>query len=64
MNKRIAKKRYKKAIDAMLHGRKVGTSVLIKNMGVVDEHGKECDISEPGARAILFKRPQIQYFRH
>lgn len=64
MNKRIAKKKYKKALDVMSHGRKKGISVTIKNHGFVDEHGKECDPLETvGARYIQFKRPKIQYFK-
>lgn len=65
MNKRQAKKELKKAVNAILHGRKNGISVSIQTHGVIDENGKECDpMTTIGARYIQFKKPKIKYHKH
>lgn len=63
MNKRQAKKRYKKALHDMKTGRKRGISVSIINHGYVDKNGKDCSHATEGARLIYFKRPRITYYR-
>ena len=61
MNKRIAKKKYKKALDVMNTSRRTGTRVLIINQAFVDKNGKPCNPQDEGSRFITFKRPKIQY---
>lgn len=63
MNKRIAKKKYKKALEIIKTSRKTGIGVTIINQIVVDENGKPCDVMEKGSRLITLKRPKIQYFK-
>lgn len=62
MNKRIAKKKYKKALEVMKTSRKTGIGVAIINQIAVDKNGKQCDVMEKGSRIITLKRPKIQYF--
>lgn len=62
MNKRIAKKKLKKAIKDMRNARKTGVAVMITTHAFVNEHGKECSPFDPGARFITYKKPQIKYF--
>ena len=62
MNKRIAKKKYKKALEAMKTSKKTGIGVAIINQIAVDKSGKQCDAMEKGSRIITLKRPKIQYF--
>lgn len=63
MNKRIAKKKYKKALDIAKTSRKTGIGVVIIGQIFVDENGKQCDAMEKGSRLIILKRPKIQYFK-
>ena len=67
MNKRIAKKWYKKALDVTKTSRKTGIGVNITNHAYVDVNGKVCNpIDIPmsaGGRFVTLKRPRIQYFR-
>lgn len=63
MNKRQAKKRYKKAVEFLKAARKEGVGVSITNQIYVDENGKKCDAPQKGGRLIMLKRPQIRYFR-
>lgn len=58
MNKRVAKKRYKKALEMG----KAGAGVVIINQMSVDKNGKPCDAMEEGSRLITLKRPKIQYY--
>lgn len=62
MNKRIAKKKYKMALEVMKTSRKTGIGVTIINQIAVDENGRPCDAMEKGSRIIILKRPKIQYF--
>lgn len=62
MNKRIAKKKYKKALEVMKTSKKTGIGVAIINQIAVDKNGKQCDAMEKGSRIITLKRPKIQYF--
>lgn len=65
MNKRIAKKKFKKALRKMESGRGDGVSVVIKTQTYVDRNGKECDpLETPNARFIHLKRPRIQYIQN
>ena len=64
MNKRIAKKKYKKALQTMETARKDGISVSIINQVFVDENGKECSPEDKGARMIILKRPRIKYTKY
>lgn len=61
MNKRIAKKNIKKALEVMKTSRKTGIGVTIINQICVDKNGKPCDAMEKGSRLITLKRPKIQY---
>lgn len=65
MNKRIAKKKYKKAVEIMkdpeVHGL---AAVMIINSVCVDKNGQPCDPMEKlNSRMILLKRPKIIYIR-
>ena len=62
MNKRIAKKNIKKALDVMKTSRKTGIGATIVNKIAVDKNGNPCDAMEKGSRLITLKRPKIQYF--
>lgn len=62
MNKRIAKKKYKKALEVIKTSRKTGIEVTIINQIAVDKNGKPCDAMEKESRIITLKRPKIQYF--
>lgn len=64
MNKRIAKKNYKKALQTMEAVRKDGVSVSIINQVFVDKNGKECNPEDKGARLITLKRPRIKYIKN
>lgn len=62
MNKRIAKKRYKKAVEIMRTHKEYGLSaVMIITQICCDENGKPCDPMQPDARMIILKRPKIIY---
>ena len=63
MNKRIAKKKYKKALEIMKTSRKTGITVKIINQISVDTNGKICGAMEKGSRIITLKRPKILYFQ-
>ena len=63
MNKRIAKKKYKQALEARKTARKMGISVVIINQMIVDKNGKPCDAQEKGSRWITLKRPKIRYIK-
>lgn len=63
MNKRIAKKKYKKALEAMKNSVQTGVGVVIVKHNWVDKNGKPCEAMESGSRFITLKRPKIQYFR-
>lgn len=63
MNKRIAKKKYKQALEARRTARKTGISVMIINQIFVDENGKPCDAMKKGSRLITLKRPMIRYIK-
>lgn len=63
MNRRIAKKQYKKVLNDAKTARKRGVSVLIQNHDYVDQNGKLCDAMAEGARFITLKRPRIQYIK-
>lgn len=65
MNKRIAKKNFKKVFKEMESIRGNGVSVIIKTQVYVNENGKECDpLETQNARFIQLKRPKIQYIRN
>lgn len=63
MNKRIAKKKYKKAVEIMKNPKAHGlAAVMIVNQACVDTNGQPCDSMEnPNSRMILLKRPKIIY---
>lgn len=61
MNKRIAKKKYKEALDVMKTSRETGVGVTIVNHCIVDKNGKPCNPQDKGSRFITLKRPKIQY---
>ena len=63
MNKRIAKKRYKRAVEMMKTSRKTGIGVMITNSIPVDKTGKPCEDHKKVAGTIILKRPKIQYFK-
>lgn len=65
MNKRIAKKKYKKAVEIMKNPKAHGfASVMIINQACVDTNGQPCDPREkPDSRIIRLKRPKIIYIR-
>ena len=63
MTKRIAKKRYKKALSAMKHPIPGMSAVMIINQTYVDKNGKTCDPMQEDARFITIKRPRIQHVR-
>lgn len=63
MNKRIAKKRYKKALNATRHHIPGISTVSITNYIFVDRNGKECDPAQEDARFIKLRRPKIQYVK-
>lgn len=63
MNKRIKKKKYKKALELIKTGRKTGVGVTITNQVFVDKNGKPCNPEDEGSRFITFKRPQIKYIK-
>lgn len=63
MNKRIAKKRYKKALNAMRHHIPGISTVSITNYIFVDKNGKECDPAQKDARYIKLRRPKIRYVK-
>ena len=55
MNRRIAKKKYKTAMELMKTSTKDGYTVSIINQIFVDKNGTE------GARLITLRRPKIVY---
>ena len=59
MNKRQAKKQYKKTVKLIKTGRSKGISVTIINNGFIDKNGKLCDSEDKDARFITFKYPKI-----
>lgn len=61
MNRRIAKKKYKKVLEIMKNSVKTGIGVNIVNQISVDKNGKPCNAMQPGIRLITLKRPRIQY---
>ena len=62
MNKRIAKKKYKKAVEIMKNPKAYGrAAVMIVNQVCVDANGRPCDPMQPDARMIILKRPKIIY---
>lgn len=61
MNKRIAKKKYKEALEKSQTSAKNGISVSIVNQIFVDQNGKECSPETEGARLIMLRRPRIVY---
>ena len=65
MNKRIAKKKYKKAVEIMKNPKAHGlAAVMIVNQACVDTNGQPCDPMEnPNSRIILLKSPKIIYVR-
>lgn len=66
MNKRQAKKRYKKALEHMKATRKNGIGVMIVNQRIVNKNGKAHDVMQKpqeGYSLVKLKRPQIRYFR-
>lgn len=65
MNKRVAKKKYKKAIEIMKDPKANGlAAVMIINQVCVDKNGQPCDPMETSnSRMILLKRPKIIYVR-
>lgn len=65
MNKRVAKKKYKKAVEIMKNPKAHGlAAVMIINQACVDKNGQPCDLMEdPNSRMILLKRPKIIYIR-
>lgn len=66
MNKRQAKKRYKKALELMKASRKNGIGVMIVNQRIVDKNGKSYDVTkemQEDYHMVKLKRPQIRYFR-
>ena len=63
MNKRIAKKKYKNALESIKDSRRKGISVTITNQAVVDKNGKPCNPKDEGSRFILFKHPHIEYIK-
>lgn len=63
MNKRIAKKRYKKALNAMRYYIPGISMVSITNYIFVDKNGKECDPAQEDARYIKLRRPKIRYVK-
>jgi len=63
MNKRQAKKNYKKALQIMKTSHQTGLGVKIINQAFVDKNGKMCDAMESDSRFITLKRPKIQYFK-
>ena len=63
MNKRQAKKRMNKAMEAMKTSRRSGMGVSITTQVFVDRTGKKCDAMQQDARFIILKRPKIQYFK-
>lgn len=63
MNKRIAKKKYKKALEVLKIGRKTGVGVTITTRAFVDKNGKPCNLEDEGSRFITFKRPKIKYIK-
>lgn len=62
MNKRVAKKKYKKALEVMKTSRKTEIGVTIINQIAVEKTGKLCDVMEKRSSLILLKHPKIQYF--
>lgn len=65
MNKRIAKKKYKKAVEIMKNPKEYGLSAaMIITQICCDENGQPCDPMQPDARMILLKRPKIIYIRN
>ena len=63
MNKRIAKKKYKKALESIKDLSRKGVSISIMNQAFVDKNGKPCNPEDEGSRFITFKRPQIKYIK-
>lgn len=65
MNKRIAKKKYKKAVEIIKNPKAHGlASVMIINQACVDTNGQPCDPRKnPNSRIIHLKRPKIIYVR-
>lgn len=63
MNKRIAKRKYKQALEIMKNPRKYGTSVMIENHIYCDENGRPCDPLQQNVRYVMLKRPRIIYRR-
>lgn len=61
MNRRIAKKKYKAALQQMTTSVKDGVTVSVVNQIFVDKNGKECSAETEGARLIMLKRPRISY---
>lgn len=52
MTRRVAKKRYKKALDAMKRPMPGMSAVMIINQAYVDKNGKVCSPMQKGARFI------------
>lgn len=62
MNKRVTKKKYKKAVEIMKDPKAHGlAAVMIITQICCDENGKPCDPMQPDARMIILKRPKIIY---
>ena len=61
MNRRIAKKKYKAAMELMKTSTKDGYTVSIINQIFVDKNGKICSSETEGARLITLRRPKIVY---
>ena len=61
MNRRIAKKKYKAAMELMKTSTKDGYTVSIINQIFVDKNGKRCSSETEGARLITLRRPKIVY---
>lgn len=62
MNKRIAKKKNKRAVEIMKDPKAHGlAAVMIINQVCVDKNGQPCDPMQPDARMIILKRPKIIY---
>ena len=61
MNRRIAKKKYKAAMELMKTSTKDGYTVSIINQIFVDKNGKRCSSETEGARLSTLRRPKIVY---
>lgn len=58
MNKRQAKKKFRKALELMETGRKTGVGGTIINQTIVDKNGKPCSPQQKDARFITLKYPK------